>query len=132
MVDTFNLLDALIEQYLALKVQEDDIVSRKNDIATQIKQLLENEPNGKYETPSGVKATLVEKTTFKYTDEIGILSYLSMKGLKDSFTSNKIDTTKFNAELKAKGSLYNAVKDYITESKQKSLTVTGGSHGSNN
>lgn len=119
-------LDSLVRQYLSVKIEEEGIVARKNELADKIKELLEKEPGGKYITEGGTKATLVEKTNFKYTDEIGIMSYLSMKGLKDNFTSSKIDTSKFNAELKAKGSLYNGVKNYIVETKTKSLTITEG------
>lgn len=119
-------LDSLVRQYLSVKIEEEAIVARKNELADKIKELLENEPNGKYVTEGGTKATLVEKTTFKYNDETAIMNYLTMKGLKDVYMVKKIDTTKFNAELKVKGALFEDVKSYITESKQKSLTITEG------
>lgn len=122
----FNYLDSLLDAYLEVKRQEDELSIRKNDLADKIKNLLENEPKGKYESSNGIKATLVEKTIFKYVDETAIINYITKKGLKDIFLVKKIDTTKFNNELKTKGSLFEDVKSYVAESKQKSLTVNGG------
>ena len=121
----FNL-DSLLDSYVDIKRQEEELVSRKNDLADKIKSLLENEPNGKYESSTGLKATLVEKTVFKYNDETAIINYITKKGLKDIFLVKKIDAIKFNNELKTKGSLFEDVKSFVIESKQKSLTVNGG------
>lgn len=116
-------LETLLEQFVKLKKQEELLAERKELLSKKIKNLLEKEPNMKYDG-SKSKASLVEKTTYKYDDEIGIISYLTRKGIKDMYTSQKINTTKLNSELKNKGTLYENIKGYITENKTLALTVS--------
>lgn len=116
-------LEMLLEEFMEIKKQEDILAAKKEIVSKEIKNLLEKEPKMKYEGTKN-KASLVEKVTYKYSDEIGIISYLTMKGLRDSYTTNKIDTSKLNAELKNKGVLYNDIKKYIVENKTLALTVS--------
>lgn len=116
-------LESLLEQFLEIKRQEEALAEKKEVLSNQIKLLLEKEPNMKYKGANS-KASLVEKITYKYNDEIGIISYLTMKGIKDIYTTSKINTTKLNTELKNKGILYENIKNYITENKTMSLSVS--------
>lgn len=116
-------LDWLLEQYLEVKKQEEEIAAKKEKLASEIKSYLENEPNMKYES-ANTRAALVEKVNFKYTDETAIFNYLNSNKLNDVYTIKKIDTTKFNKELKTKGILYNHLKNYITESVTTALNVS--------
>lgn len=115
-------MDELIEQYMELKAQEEEIKNKKEVLANQIKELLEKEPKMKYETNEYV-AKLVERTNFSYLDETAIINYITSKGLSDIYLTKKINTSKLNSELKNKGSLYNATKQYLTESVVKALDI---------
>lgn len=118
-----NELELLLEQFIEIKKQEELLATKKEILSSKIRNLLEKEPKMKYEGSKN-KASLVEKVTYKYDDEIGIISYLTMKGIKDIYTTQKINTTKLNSELKNKGTLYESIKGYITENKTLALSVS--------
>ena len=115
-------MDELIKQYIELKTQEEEIKAKKDVLSNQIKELLEKEPDMKYSTSDYV-AKLIEKTNFSYNDETAIINYITAKGLSDIYLTKKINTSKLNSELKNKGSLYNATKQYLTENIVKALDV---------
>ena len=65
---------------------------------------------------------IINKTSFKYTDEIAILNYLRSHRLND-FISTKVNTTAMNKELKNKGALYEDLKNYCSENSSITLSV---------
>lgn len=85
--------------------------------------MLVNEPDKKYEDNEGYSAKSISKITYKYTDETGIIDYLTRKGLSDIYLIKKIDTTKLNKELKNEGELYKAVDKFVCKNISESLEV---------
>ena len=116
------MLNELIKEFLEINHQEEELKAKKDELSAQIKALLEKEPNEKFVGSNG-SAKLVSKTTFTYNDETAIMNYIISKGFSDVYLTKKINTTKFNSELKTKGALYDATKSYFTENVSKSLEV---------
>ena len=117
-----NNLDLILEQYQNIKTREEEIKKEKEELGNKIKELLKHNENNKYEG-NLYKASIVNKTTFKYNDVSGLMQYVVSKGLSDLYLVKQINTTKFNKDLKQKGKLYEDVKGYITEQITESLTV---------
>lgn len=69
-----------------------------------------------------VEGKIINKASFKYTDEIAILNYLRSHRLND-FISTKVNTTAMNKELKSKGALYEDLKNYCSENSSITLSV---------
>lgn len=69
-----------------------------------------------------VEGKIINKTSFKYTDEVAILNYLRSHRL-NNFISNKVNTTVMNKELKSKGALYEDLKNYCSENSSVTLSV---------
>ena len=69
-----------------------------------------------------VEGKIINKTSFKYTDEVAILNYLRSHRL-NNFISNKVNTSAMNKELKNKGTLYEDLKSYCSESSSTTLSV---------
>ena len=69
-----------------------------------------------------VEGKIINKTSFKYTDEIAILNYLRSHRLND-FISTKVNTTAMNKELKNKGVLFEELKPYYSENSLITLSV---------
>lgn len=120
------MLDNMIKEYIDIQKQEEEIKAKKEQLGLQIKEALANEPDATYITAEGNRAMMVEKTTFKYTDELAIMNYIKTKGLSDVYLTTKIDTTKFNKELKSEGMLFEAVKSFVTKTITEALTVKEG------
>ena len=116
------MLDDLIKEFLEIKHQEEELKSKKEELSSQIKTLLESEKDEKYVCSNG-SAKLISKTTYTYNDEAAIMNYIISKGLSDVYLVKKVNTTKFNSELRNKGILFEAVKNYVTENVSKSLEV---------
>ena len=114
------MLDNLIKEFKQVQDEIDSLEKRKEELSTQLKSLIEE----KYVTKDGkYVATIVEKSTFKYNDEKAIIDYLTKNNLNDIYLTTKINTTKFNKELKEKGKIFENVKPYITETLTEALTV---------
>ena len=120
--DTNEFLESLLAQYQSIKIKEEEIKAEKEELGQTIKDILGQKENNKYEG-NLYKASIVNKTTFKYNDESGLIQYVVSKGLLDLYLVKEINTTKFNKDLKQKGKLYEDVKNYITEQITESLTV---------
>ena len=117
------MLEEMLNEYLELKRQEDELAAKKEELGNKIKAELKNLPGRKY-TENGFKATLTDKVTFKYDDEAAIVNYIIQKGLSEIYLSKKIDATKFNKELKNEGMLYESVKPYLTKNVSEALSVS--------
>ena len=114
------MLDNLIEEFKKVQDEIDVLEKRKEELSAQLKNLIED----KYITKDGkYVATIVEKSTFNYNDEKAIIEYLTKNNLNDIYLTTKINTTKFNKELKEKGMIFENVKPYITETLTEALTV---------
>lgn len=119
------MLEDMLKEFIELKKQEDELKAKENELASKIKEELKKLPKSKYDA-NGIKATITNKTTFKYDDEVAIMNYIKSKGLKDVYLTYKINTTKFNEELKKEGTLFENVKGYVTKNLTEALTVVGG------
>ena len=118
------MLEEKIKEYFELKNNIDKMVEHKEALGAEIKGLLSNEPDQTYTTAGGLKATVVNSTTFKYDDKTAIIEYLTKKGLGDIYLTKDISTKKLNAELKNEGMLYENLKTYLTKTVTESLKVT--------
>lgn len=107
------------------KPKKEEIETYLKSLGEKIKEELKKLPNNKYEE-NGFKATITNKTTYKYTDESAIVNYIIQKGLSDIYLSKEISTTKLNNALKEKGQLYENLKSYVSENITEALTVSGG------
>lgn len=117
------MIDEKIKEYFELKNQIDELTKKKDELASSLKEELQAYPEGKLTEDGRYKAKIVSRTTYKYTDETAIINYLTQRGLSEIYITKKIDTTKFNKELKNKGVLYEALKNSIVENTSDSLTV---------
>lgn len=116
-------LQEKVKRYYEIKKQIDDLTSLKDSLGEEIKDLLVNEPDKKYEDNEGYSARSTNRITYKYNDETGIIDYLTRKGLADIYLAKKIDTTKLNKELKNEGELYKALDKFVTKNITESLEV---------
>lgn len=117
-----NILDEKIKEFYELKTQVDQLNERKDALNKEIKELMIQNGIDTYSNEE-LNSKLVYKTNFKYLDEVGIINYLTQKGLSNIYMVNKIDTTKLNKELKAKGQLFESLKNYINKEESATLTV---------
>lgn len=116
-------LNELINEYNKVCVEYEEIAQRKAELAEEIKYELQGKIGKTYTTENGINAKLVESVRFTYDDEIGIVNYLTQKGLKHTYITESIDSKKLNAELKKAGILYDGVKSYVTKTITESLRV---------
>lgn len=118
-----NELDKKIKEFYELKIQLDELNKRKDMLTEEIKSLMIQNGIDDYNN-NELCSKLTYKTTFKYKDEVGIINYLTQKGLASTYMSNKIDTTKLNKELKNKGQLFESLKNYIIKEENPSLSIS--------
>ena len=78
--------------------------------------------NKKYETSTGRVAQLIEKETFTYNNELGIIQFLEDNDL-NQFIIKKVNATVLNKELKKNKTLCEGLKDDYTKNTVFSLTV---------
>ena len=116
-------LQEKVKRYYEIKKQIDDLTSLKDSIGEEIKDMLVNELDKKYEDNEGYSAKSINRITYKYNDETGIIDYLTRKGLSDIYLVKKIDTTKLNKELKNEGELYKALDKFVSKNISESLEV---------
>lgn len=113
-------LDEKIKKAYEVKVQIESLKEEFKNLNKEIKEAVD----GTYDSPDGYSAKVTNRVNFEYNDEFSILNYIKSKGLSSNFLEEKIDKTKLNSELKNKGQLFNALQRYITESIDKSLTLS--------
>lgn len=119
------MLEEMLKEYLEWKAKKDEIETYLKSLGDKIKTELKKLPEMKYNA-NGYKASITNKTTFKYDDETAIINYITQKGLSDIYLNKSINTTKFNTELKNEGVLFENVKNYVTKNISEALTVSGG------
>lgn len=115
------MLNEKLERYYQL---QQEIESREAEMKTLKEDIIEEmkDENISSKDTGNVVGKIVDKTTFKYNDEISMITYLKEKGL-ESFVNSKINTTNMNKELKKKGSLYEDLKPYVLETSTSTLSV---------
>lgn len=114
-------LNENLERYYQLQKEveerEEEMKSLKEEIVAEMqKEGLKSQDTGL------VEGKIIDKVSFKYTDEVAILNYLRSHRL-NNFISNKVNTTAMNKELKNKGALYEDLKSYCTENTSTTLSV---------
>lgn len=115
-------MNTKIKQYYELKKQIEDLTKQKDLLAEEIKDFLATAPDNKV-TEDNYVAKLQYKSLLKYNNEDAILKYLEENNLSDIYTSRKINSTKFNAELREGKKIYVDLKPYITENVSTALFV---------
>ena len=114
-------LNENLERYYQLQNEmskiDEEMKSLKEEIVKEMEVLGVNSQN-----TGLVEGKIVNKQTFKYTDEVAIINYLRSHRL-NNFISTKVNTTSMNKELKNKGALYEDLKSYCTENNSITLSV---------
>lgn len=115
------MINESIKKYFELQAQADAI---KEEMA-QLKDSIVNEMDAQgvntYEVDD-LKAQVVSKDTFKYNDELGMITYLKNNGF-EKFVVEKLDTTSLNKELKKGLSLSESLSGMYTKTTAPSLTI---------
>lgn len=114
------MLDNLLREYAEIQIKEAELAERKLGLKAMI--IEEMGDQDKYTTPDNISATLTDKETFKYNDELSIINYLK-KNKMDNFIVEKVNAVALNKELKKKTVLAESLKSYYTKTNSTSLTV---------
>ena len=114
------MLDNLLKEYFEIQIKEEELSTRKSELKNLI--IEEMGDNNKYISPDNVSATLTDKETFKYTDELSIINYLK-KNKMENFIVEKVNAVALNKELKKKTVLSESLKPYYTKTTSTSLTI---------
>lgn len=114
-------LNENLERYYQLQQEIDSKEQELNALKEQIVKEMGDAGIASRSTGS-VEGKLINKTTFKYIDEVAILTYLRSHRL-NNYISTKINTTAMNKELKGKGALYEDLKKYCSENTSTTLSV---------
>lgn len=102
MVDLLLMND--IEEYNEIQKKIDELTEKKNELNEKIKVAMIDQKVNKVETTNGVTASLVAKTSSKYTDEVALIKYLKENdGLK--YIKETVNTKLLNEDLKKSPSL---------------------------
>lgn len=114
-------LNENLERYYQLQKEveerEDEMKALKESIVKEMElEGVTSQNTGK------VEGKIINKTAFKYTDEVAILTYLRSKRL-NNFITTKVNTSAMNKELKGKGALYEDLRPYCEESSSTTLSV---------
>ena len=115
-------LEEKINAYYEAKQKADKAKEIAETLGKELKELLEENQLTNATTENGITASLVNKTTFKYLDEIAVKNYLKNNKMESYITEN-IDAKKLNVDLKKSELLFNALKDYIQKDNSNQLTL---------
>lgn len=108
----------LIEEYIKLSKNLDEINARKSELKNQIMEAMGGETE--YENGS-FKVTISDKENFKYNDEVAMISFLEKNGY-ENFVIKTINTA-LNKKLKENPESLEGLKPYYTKTVSKTLTV---------
>ena len=114
-------LNEKLERYYQLQKETEEREEEMKSLKEEIVKEMEVEGITSQNTGL-VEGKLVNKQTFKLTDEVAVINYLKSHRLNNYFQT-KVNTTSINKELKIKGALYEDLKDYCTETNSIALTV---------
>lgn len=112
----------MIKKYYDLQKLVEEYKTEMETLKGEIISDMESKDLNKTVTEEGITAQIVNKETFKYNDEIGMIKYLKEQGL-NQFIQEKINTTLFNKELKKSGVLTESLNPMFTKTITKSFSV---------
>lgn len=113
----------LVRKYAELQAKEEALKLEKASLKEQIVAEMDSLSITKWEdVEEGLSANIVLKETVKYTDEPAIIKWAKENGY-GSYVVEKVDTTKFNKQLKTSNILNESVGTYLTKTVAPSLTV---------
>lgn len=115
-------LEELLKSYDEVQQEETRIKASKDELKSQILEEMSKEGSNKYLTQDNISATIANKETFKYVDELSMIKYLQENGY-GQFVEFKIKTTEMNKELKKQSVLAESLSPYVTKSCVESLSV---------
>lgn len=115
-------LEAKIKHYFDAKKFADEAKAQVEFLGAELKELLDKEGITKDTTSNGFDVNLIEKTTFKYDDELAVRDYLRQNNLNE-FLVESIDTKRLNESLKKSKELSNDLSMYIFPTRTVSLSV---------
>ena len=113
-------LDSLINQYVEVTKQLDEITLKKNDLRSSILSMMCG--TDKYTSDSGTTASVIMKTTISYPDENALLQRLHELNL-DTYIIKTIDKKRFNDAVKKQQSIKDSVSSLISVVESKELRV---------
>lgn len=114
------MLNENVKKYADLKAQADLIKEQMEELKTQIINEMGAEKS--FVADDGTVAKLVDKETFKYTDESAMIKYLKDNNMT-SYIVEKVNTVPMNKELKKGMSLTESFKSWYTKTVTTSLSV---------
>ena len=114
-------LNEKLERYYQLQKEIEEREEEMKSLKEEIIKEMEIEDISSQNT-GVVEGKIINKTSFKYNDEVAMINYLKEKGL-ESFVNSKVNTSNMNKELKKKGSLYEDLKPYVLETSTSTLSV---------
>lgn len=115
------MIEELIKQYVDLKIKEDEIKAKKEELSDKIKEYLITQPDLRYDN-GNVKALLVESTRFSYTDKVKVMTYLKSNKL-NNYIKEVIDEPALNKAIKESDSLSQALSNMYNKTIVESLKV---------
>ena len=121
-IEDTNNLDNLIAEYYDIKAQKDALDEKLKAKNKEIVALLEKKGETKYKNDN-YTTSLSYKTSFKYKDEIELIRRLISDYNMGEYVVEKVDTTKFNDQLKKSPSFKELFNDMIDETISSSLSV---------
>lgn len=114
-------LNENLERYAQL---QQEVEERKVEMESLREEIIKqmNEQGITSQDTGTVLGKIINRTSFKYTDEVAVINYLRSRRL-NNFLTSKVNTSAMNKELKGHGSLYEDLKPYCVENNIVSLSV---------
>lgn len=114
------MLNENVKKYADLQAQKEALEAEMAELKTAIVEEMGSDTD--FTADDGTVAKLVDKETFKYTDEIAMINWCKMNGYSQ-FIVEKVNTTSMNKELKKGLTLTESLKPMFTKTVSTSLTV---------
>lgn len=120
--DELFAFESAIERYNEIKLLEEELKAEKNQLKDLICAYMAAKNLTKYSNVNNVEASISNKTSFTYVDELAMIKYLQENGYTN-FIKTVIDTTGLNKELKKGSTLAENLKTYYAPNTSQSLSV---------
>ena len=111
-----------INKYAALQQQIEALKEEQDTLRLDIISDMEATGEVSFTTAEGITAKLVDKTNFKYVDELSMIKYLKENGYA-MFIKEAINSSSMNSELKKSTKLAEDLSSYYQKNQVKALTV---------
>lgn len=111
-----------IDNYNSLQTQIKELEEQLSTLKESIMTYMNDNNVTKLTSDNGVTASIVNKETFKYTDEHQLITTLKAMGL-NQYIVEKINTSVMNKDLKASQSLNESLSSLYTKTSSQAFSV---------